>query len=100
MNKDRDIVTEEVTVIILDSKSAVCMANIGEDTKHTRHIDRRAHFVRNSDKFRMHKFDWCARGLKLEDIINKNVGENGLNPRMKYKMVSFENGWITLVHER
>ena len=35
-NKDTDIVTEEAPLIVLDSKSDICMANNGKDTKHTR----------------------------------------------------------------
>ena len=46
-NKDPDIVPEEAPIIILDSKSAVCMASNGKDTNHTRHISRRVHLVRN-----------------------------------------------------
>ena len=47
LNKDPDIVPEEAPLIVLDSKSATCMANNGKDTKHTRHIARRIYFVRN-----------------------------------------------------
>ena len=36
-------------LIILDSKYAVCMDKNGKDNKHTRHIDRRVHYVRNSE---------------------------------------------------
>ena len=60
------------------------MANNSKDTRHTRHIYRRANFVRNGEKRKMHKIDWCEGGLKLEDIATKNVGENYLNPKMKY----------------
>ena len=44
LNKDPDIVTEEAPLIVLDGKSAMCMANNGKDTKHTRHIARIMHF--------------------------------------------------------
>ena len=44
LNKDPDIVPEEDPLIVLDSKSAMCIANNGKDTKHTRHIARRLHF--------------------------------------------------------
>ena len=47
VEKYPDIVTEEDPLIILDSKSAVCMANNGDDTNHTSHIAIRVHFVRN-----------------------------------------------------
>ena len=50
LNNDPDIVPEEAPLIFLDSKSAMCMAKNGKDTKHTRHIARRMHFVRNGEK--------------------------------------------------
>ena len=47
LNKDPEIVPEEAHLIVLDSKYAMCMANNGKDTKHTSHIARIIHFVRN-----------------------------------------------------
>ena len=47
LNKYPWIVPEEDPMIVLDSKYAMCMANKGKDTKHTRHISSRIHFVRN-----------------------------------------------------
>ena len=44
LNKDPDIVPYEAPLIVLDSKSVMCMAKNGKDTKHTRHISRRMHF--------------------------------------------------------
>ena len=85
------IVTEEAPLIVLDNKSAMCMANNSKNTKHTRHIARRMHFVRNGEKFNMHKMDWCEGGLHLEYIGTKNVSEPDLTPRMKYIMVRLEN---------
>ena len=41
LSKDPDIVPEEDPLIVLDSKSAICMAKNGKDTKHTRHIARK-----------------------------------------------------------
>ena len=43
-NNDADIVLEEAPLVVLDSKSAMCMDNNGKDTKHTRLIARRIHF--------------------------------------------------------
>ena len=62
-----------------------------KDTKHTRHITRRMHFVRNGEKCKMQKVDWCEGGLQLTYISTMNVGEHDLTPRMKYIMVSLEN---------
>ena len=45
LNEDPDMVPEEVPLIVLDSQSAMCMAKNGKDSKHTRHIARRMHFV-------------------------------------------------------
>ena len=50
LNEDPDMVPKESPLIVLDSKSAMCMANNCKDTKHTRHIARRMHFVRNGEK--------------------------------------------------
>ena len=44
------------------------MAKNGNDTKHTRHIARGMNFVRNEEKCKMHKIDWCEGGLQLADI--------------------------------
>ena len=67
------------------------MDNNGKDTKHTRHIARIIHFVRNGEKCKMQKIDWCEGGLHLAYIDTKNVSEPDLTPRMKYIMVRLEN---------
>ena len=54
------MVPEEGPFILLDSKSNMCMDNNGRDTKHTRHIASRMHFVTNGDKCKMIKIDQCA----------------------------------------
>ena len=57
LNQGPDIVPEESPLIVLDSKSSMCMAKDGKDIKHTRHISRRMHFVRNGEKCKMQKID-------------------------------------------
>ena len=91
LNKDPDIVLEEATLIVLYSKSDIFMAKNGKDTKHTRHIARRMHFVSNREKLNIHKIDWCEGGMQLADMATKNVGETLLTPRMKYIMVLLDN---------
>ena len=91
LNKDTDIVPEEAPLIVLDSKSAMFMANNDKDTKHTRHIARRMNFVRNGEKCKIHKIDWCEGGLQLADVGTNNVSEPDLTPRMKYIKVRLEN---------
>ena len=90
LNKDPDIILEKVLLIFLDSKSAICMAKNGKDNKHTRHITRIMHLVRNEEKCKMQNIDWCEGGLQSVDIATKNVSEPDLTPRMKYIMVRLE----------
>ena len=47
LNEDPDMVPKESPLIVLDSKSDMCMAKNGKYTKHTRHISRIMRFVRN-----------------------------------------------------
>ena len=83
----------------MDRKSALCKYINGKVNKYTRHPDRIVHFVRNGEKFKMNNIYWCEGGLWLSDIATKNVGENDLNTRMKYIMVSFDNWYRAFVQE-
>ena len=85
------MVPEEAPLIVLDSKYAMCVDKNGNDIKHTRHIARRMHLVRNGEKCKMHKIYWCEVDLQLADIGTKNASEPDLTPRMKYIMVRIEN---------
>ena len=85
------MVPKEAPLIVLDSKYSMCMAKNGKDTKHTRHIAIRMHFVRNGENCKMHKIDWCEGGMQLADIGTKNESEPDLTPRMKYIMVRLDN---------
>ena len=91
LNEYPDMIAKEAPLIVSDGKSAICMANNGRDTKHTRHISRRMLFVRNEEKCKMQKIKWCEEGLQLADISTKNVSEPDLTPSMKYIMVRLEN---------
>ena len=91
LNKYPDLVPEEAPLIVLHSKSAMCMAKNGKDNKHTRHIARIMHLVRNGEECKMHRIDWCEGGLQLADIATKNIDEPYLTPRMKYIVVRIEN---------
>ena len=97
LKKDPDIVPEEAPMIVLDSKSDVCMTNNVKYTKHTRHIPRRMHYVRNGEKCNMHKIDWYEKGLQLAYIATENVGDPDLTPKMKYIRVRLDNLDRTLV---
>ena len=67
------------------------MAENCKDTKYTKRIYRRVHFVRNAKNFKIHNIYWCEGGLKLADISTKNVVDNHLNPRMKYITLRLHN---------
>ena len=99
LNKDLDIVKEEYPLIVLDGKPDMFMAKNGKDTKHTRDIARRMYFVRNGEKCKMHKIDWCEGGLQLADTGTKNIGEHDLTPIMEYIMVRLERRYRILVKE-
>ena len=85
------MVPKEAPLIVLDKKYAMCVAENGEDTKHTRHIARRMHSVRNGKKCKMNRIDWCEGGLQLADNGTNNVSEPDLTSIMKYIMVRLEN---------
>ena len=87
LNNDPDIVPEESPLVVLNSKYDMCMDNNGKYTKHTRHVASRIYFVRNGEKCKMHKIDWCEGGMQLADIGANNLSEPDLTPRMKYIMV-------------
>ena len=44
LNEDPEMVPKEAPLVVLDSKSCMCMAKNGKDTKHTRRIVRRMDF--------------------------------------------------------
>ena len=80
--KDKDVLHHNLQT---PSKSIV------QGTKHTRHISRRIHLVRNGEKSNMHKIVWCDGGLKLAEIEGKSVREDLLNTRLGYTMVLLDN---------
>ena len=84
MNKDSDIVKEEDPLIILGSKSTVCMAEKCKYTEHTRKIEIITYFLRNGEKCKMNNIELCKGGLQLAEIATKNFGEDDLTPRIKY----------------
>ena len=90
LNKHPNIVQEEAPLILLDSKSFMCMDDNGKVTKHTSHIASKMFFLRNEEKCKMRKIDWCEGGLKLVYIATNNVGEDDLTPIMKYIIIKLE----------
>ena len=91
MKKDTYVFPKQALLIILNINSAVCMVNYGKNIKHTRRISRKKYFVINGKEYNLHKTMWCQGGLKLVDIVTKNVREDELNPRFGYIMVRIAN---------
>ena len=73
VNKYPDVVPDHSPLLILDIKSAVCISNNRKYTKHTIHIFRIIHFVRNGEECNLHKTVRCEVFLQLEDIVTKNI---------------------------
>jgi hypothetical protein len=67
------------TTIYFDSKSAIAMGANYKDTKHTRHIMRRYHYVRQNIVANRFTTQWISTEFQLADIGTKN--NNG--PRHK-----------------
>ena len=73
LNKYTYMVPDEAPLIVLYSKHAMCMSTNDKDTKNTRNIASRMHLVRNGEKCKMHRVDWCEGGLQLADIGTINT---------------------------
>ena len=91
LNKDPDMVLEQATLIIWDSKSDVCVDNNGKYTKHIRHMAWRMHLARNGEDWNFHKTVWCEVSLQLSEIGTNNVKDDELNLRLGYTMVRLDN---------
>ena len=57
---------EDTISIILDSKSAIAMGNSFKDTKHTRHILRRYHYVRDGIEAKKFELIWINTENQLQ----------------------------------
>jgi hypothetical protein len=59
--------------LFLDSQSAIAMGNSFKDTKHTRHIMRRFHFVRTAVEAKRFLLKWISTEFQLADIGTKQL---------------------------
>ena len=66
------MVPKEAPLIVLDSKSAMYMAENGKDTKHTRQISKRMHLVRKGENER------CTKSIGVKEVCSWQT----LVPRM------------------
>ena len=76
-----------VVPIIMDSQSAQAMGHSFRDTKHTRHVARRYHYVHQGEKTGAHSLNWCNADLQLVDIGTKNLDGAQIRPRLSYLFV-------------
>ena len=58
--------------MILDSKAAIAIAKSDKDTKRTRHILRRYHFVRQGSALGQHQLGWIGTDNQMADPLTKN----------------------------
>jgi hypothetical protein len=70
------------TSIYFDSKSAIAIGANYRDTKHTRHIMRRFHYVRENIAANRFTSNWISTEFQLTDIGTKNND----GPRHKFLM--------------
>ena len=90
-NKDIYVVPEQSPLVILGSKSAVCVDKNVNYTKHIINISRIMHFVRNGEELNIHNTVWSGGGLQLADIGTNNVREDLFNPILGCAMVRLDN---------
>ncbi len=72
--------TMTATPIYFDSKSAIAMGNSNKDTKHTRHIMRRYHYVRENITINRFSMQWISTQFQMADIGTKQTP----GPRHKF----------------
>ncbi len=61
------------TTMFFDSKSAIAMGSSYKDTKHTRHIMRRYHYVRNEIIANRFGMKWFGTEIMISDIGTKQT---------------------------
>jgi hypothetical protein len=61
------------TTMFFDSKSAIAMGSSYKDTKHTRHIMRRYHYVRNEIVAKRFSMNWISTEFMIHDIGTKQT---------------------------
>ena len=74
-------------IVLLDSQSTKAMGSSFRDSKHTRHIERRFHYVCEGTKDLKHALHWLDANLQLADIGTKNLDSTQLQPRLRFMIV-------------
>ena len=74
-------------IVLLDSQSTKAMGSSFRDSKHTRHIERRFHYVHHRTKDLKHALHWLDADLQLVDIETNNIDSTELQPRLRIIIV-------------
>ena len=80
------------TIIMVDNQAACRMSMNDKLTKHTRHISRRYHYVRQGAKMKLHAINWCPGDDMLADIMTKSTDPAKTTPhreRAYFKLPKF-----------
>ena len=80
-NNKRLALPNPPTVIMVDNEAAVKMSMNDKLTKHTRHISRRFHYVREGFKTKLHRITWCPGEDMLADIMTKSTDPSKTIPQ-------------------
>ena len=79
-NKSQLALPSPPTVIMVDNEAAVKISLNDRLTKHTRHISRRFHYVREGKKMGLHIVVWCPGDLMMADITTKTQESTKIDP--------------------
>jgi hypothetical protein len=74
--------------IFMDNKSAVDMSVTFKDTKNSRHIRRRFHFVKQGTEENWHCLTWISNEFMLADVMTKILQKGALWAQLKWFMKS------------
>ena len=72
-NNRKLVLPNPPTIIMVDYEAACKMSLNDKLTKHTRHISRRFHYVREGNKLKLHQVVWCPGEDMLADIMTKST---------------------------
>ncbi|MGH3053820.1 MAG: reverse transcriptase domain-containing protein [Gaiellaceae bacterium] len=81
---------QEPVTIILDNTAAIKMGQSFRDTRHTRHILRRYHYVRQGKLDGLHHLSWITNKMQLADNGTKPLTPAEALPRQKIFLVPVE----------
>jgi hypothetical protein len=85
-NKVHQMLHIAPSILMVDNQAAVQMGMNDKQTKLTRHIARRFHYVREGVKSGIHKLYWIPKDHQLADILTKTQAATLINPHLHRAM--------------